>query len=82
MVNSDLQDELKGPNILEKYRKKVSKIMKGDKNKNFLAEVTKSLFQDFETYHRTEVDLVEDGIRLALHEYKSSFITRQLPPGI
>ena len=31
---------------------------------NVLAGYTSSVFQDFESYLRTEVDLVEDNIRL------------------
>ena len=41
-----------------------------------------SVFQDFESYLRTEVDLVEDDINVVLTEDKSSFITYELEPGI
>ena len=34
-----------------------------------LAGYTSSVFQDFESYLRTEVDLVEDDIKLVLDEY-------------
>ena len=37
--------------------------------------------QDFESFLRTEFDLVEDGIRLVLDEYNSSLITYELEPG-
>ena len=47
-----------------------------------LVRYTKSIFQDSESFLRTEVDLVEDDIRLVLDEYKSSFITYVLEPGI
>ena len=40
------------------------------------------MFQDFKSYFRTEVDLVEDVIKLLLDEYNSSFITYELSPGI
>ena len=40
------------------------------------------MFQDFESYLRTEVDLVEDDIKLVLDEYSSSFITFELEPCI
>ena len=40
------------------------------------------VFQDFESYLRTEVDLVEDDIKLVLDEYISSFITCELEPAI
>ena len=40
------------------------------------------MFQDFEGCLRTEVDLVEDDIRLVLDEYNSVFVTYELQPGI
>ena len=40
------------------------------------------MFQDFESYLRTEVDLVEDYIKLVLNEYNSCFITYGLQPDI
>ena len=49
---------------------------------NIVAGFTSSVFQDFETYLRTEVDLIEDDIKLVLDEYNSSFITYELQPGI
>jgi len=47
-----------------------------------LAGYTRSICQDFESCLRTEIDLVEDDIRLVLNEYISSFITDGLEPGI
>ena len=41
-----------------------------------------SIFQDFESFLRTEIGLVEDDVRLALDENSSSFITYELQPGI
>ena len=41
-----------------------------------------SVFQDFESFLRTEADLVEDDIKLVLDEYNSSFITYEISPGI
>ena len=32
------------------------------------------VFQEFESYLRTEIDLVEDDIRLVFDKYNSSFI--------
>ena len=49
---------------------------------DILAGYTSSIFQDFENCVRTEVDLVEDDIRLVSDEYKSSCVTHELPPGI
>ena len=41
-----------------------------------------SIFQDFESFLRTEVDLVEDDNRLVLNEYISNIITYEIEPGI
>ena len=41
-----------------------------------------SIFQDFESFLRTEVDLVGDDIKMVLDEYNSSFITYEISPGI
>ena len=49
---------------------------------DILARYTSSIFQDFEYYLRTEVDLVQDYIRLDLDDYNSVFITCDLQPGI
>ena len=49
---------------------------------NILAGYPSSVFQDFESYLRTEIDLVEDEIRLVLDKYNSSFITYELQPGV
>ena len=48
---------------------------------NTLAGYVSSVFQDFESYLRTEDDLVEDDIKLVLDEYNSRFITSDLEPG-
>ena len=40
------------------------------------------MFQDLESFLRTQTDLVEDDIKLVLGEYNSSFITYELEPGI
>ena len=47
-----------------------------------LSGYSSSVFQNFESYLRTEVDLVEDDVRLALDEYNSSFITYEISTGI
>ena len=49
---------------------------------NILSGYPRSVFQDFESYLRTEIDLVEDDIKLVLDKYDSSFITHELDPGI
>ena len=49
---------------------------------NILTGYPRSVFQDFGSYLRTEIDLVEDDIRLVLDKYNSFFITYLLDPGI
>ena len=61
---ADLQDDIIGPFFIEKYREEVSKRKKNDKFMKILAGYANSIFQDFESYLRTEVDLVEADIRL------------------
>ena len=78
---TDLQDDLIGPIIIEEYRKQVTKRMKDDKYMKILARYVSSVFQDFESFLRTEVDLVQDDVKLVLDEYNSSFITYELDPG-
>ena len=48
----------------------------------FLSGYASSIFLDFKSFLRTEVDLVEDDIKLVLEEYNSSFITYEISPGI
>ena len=79
---TDLQNEIKGPNIFEDKRKEVSKRMKSDKHMNNLANYTSFVYQGFESYLGTEVDLVENDIRLVLVGFNSSVITYEIPPGI
>ena len=40
------------------------------------------MFQDFESFLRTQIDLVEDDIKVVLDEYNSSIITYELESGI
>ena len=56
--------------------------MKDGGYRNILSGYRSSVFQDFESYLRTEVDLVEDDIRLVLDKYNSSFNTYEIEPGI
>ena len=79
---TDLQDYIIGPIIIQEYRKQIRKRMKNDKYLSILAVYNRSIFQDFESFLGTAVDLVEDDIRLVLDEYNSSFITYELEPGI
>ena len=75
---TDLEDDIKGPIIIKEYRTQVTKRMKGGKYMRVLAIYGNSIFRDSESFLRTEVDLVEDDIRLTLDEYKSSFMTYDL----
>ena len=56
--------------------------MKDEQYMNILAIYTNSVFQDFESFLRTQIDLVEDDIKLVLEEYNSSFITYEITHGI
>ena len=56
--------------------------MKADKYMRILAIFINSIFQEFESFFRTENDLFEDDIRLVFDEYNSSFITFKLEPVI
>ena len=82
ITDADLQDDIIGPIIIEEYVEQVTKRMKDGGYMKILAGYTSSVFQDFESYLRTEVDLVEDDVRLVLDEYNSSFINYELEPGI
>ena len=78
----DLQDDIIGPIIIEEYEEQVTKRMKDGGYMNIVADYVRSVFQDFESYLRTEDDLVEDDNKLVLDEYNSNFITYELEPGI
>ena len=62
------------PIINEEYKEQVTKRMKDVGFMNIVAGYVSSVFQDFESYLRTEVDLVEDDIYLVLEECNSSFL--------
>ena len=61
----------------KKYQK-----MKSDKDVIFSTVYKSSIFQDFESLLRTEVDFVEDDIRLDLDSYNSKFMSYELQPGV
>ena len=79
---NDLQDDMIGPKIIKENREQVTKRMKDDKYKHIVAIYLNSMFQDFQIFLRTDVDLVEDDIRLVLDEYKSNYFIYKLQPGI
>ena len=82
ITDVDLQDDIIAPIIIEEYKKQVTKRMEDGGYMNILAGYVSSVFQDFESFLRTEVDLVQDDVKLVLDEYNSSFITNELEPGI
>ena len=82
ITDADLQDDIIAPIIIEEYKKQVTKRMEDGGYMNILARYTNSVFQDFESFLRTQIDLVEDDIELVLEEYNSNFITYELTPGI
>ena len=49
---------------------------------NLLRRFNSSIFQYFESFLRTEIDLIKDDIRLVLDEFNSNFITCEVEPGI
>ena len=79
---AELQDDIIGPIKIAEYREQVTKRMEDVGYMNILAGYPSSVFQDLESYLRTEIDLVKDDIRSVLDEYNSSFITSDLQPGI
>ena len=79
---ADLQDQIIAPMITEEYKEQVSKTMKDEQYMNILSIYTSSVFQDFESFLRTQIDLIEDDVKLVSDEYNSSFITYELEPGI
>ena len=52
---ADLQDEIIGPIIIEEYKEQVTKRMKDEQYMNILAIYTSSVFQDFESFLRTQI---------------------------
>ena len=56
--------------------------MNDEQYMNILALYIRSVFHDFESFLRTQIDLIEDDIKLVLDEYNSGFITYELQPGI
>ena len=72
---ADLQDDIIGPIIIDEYREQVKKRMKDEQYMKILSIYTSSVFQDFESFLRTQIDRIEDDVKLVLDEYNSSFVT-------
>ena len=79
---ADLQDEILGSIIVEEYKEQVTKRMKDEQYMNILAIYTSSVFQDFESFLRTQIDLIDDDVKLVFDEYNSNCTTYDLEPGI
>ena len=75
---ADLHDAIIAPIIIEEYKEQVSKRMEDGQYLNILSLYRRSVFQDFESFLRTRIDLVEDDIKLVLHECNSSFVTYEI----
>ena len=59
---TDLQDDILGPIFIAEYREQVTKRMEDGGYLIFVAGYVSSVFQDFESYLRIEVELIEDDI--------------------
>ena len=79
---ADLQYDLIAPSIIEEDKEQVTKRMKNKQYMNIVAGYVSSVFQEFESFLRTEVDFIEDDIKWVLDDYNSSFFTSELQPGI
>ena len=79
---TDIQDDMIGPIIIENYREQLTRRMKDERYLRILSISINSVFQDFESFLKTEIYLVEDNIKLVLDEYNSSFITYEITPSI
>ena len=79
---TDIQGQIIAPLIIKKNSEQVTKRMNDDKYMYILSGYTSCIFQDFEIFFRTEVNLVEDDIKIVSDEYNSSFITYEISPGM
>ena len=59
---ADFQEDIIGPIIIEEYREQGTKRMEDVGYMNILSGYPRSVFQDFESDLRTEIDLVEDDL--------------------
>ena len=77
---SHLQPEKTGPRIIDAYKKLSSQKSSTDVFNILLLGYARSPFLDFESTHRSVVDLDADEIQLMLKLYNSIFITFGLFP--
>ena len=79
---TDLQDDIIAPIIIEEHKKQVAERMNDGGYMNISARYTSTVFQVFESFLRTQIDLVESDVKVVLEEYNSNFVTYELEPGI
>ena len=79
--DEDLLDKTIGDIIVEEYRKIYLEKSREDGYTALLNGYIQSVFQDFESYLRTE-RVSDDVIKLILKQYNSQFKTYKLTPGI
>ena len=82
ITDEDLQDDIIAPIIIKEFEEQVTKRMEDGQYMNILGIYTNSVFHDFESFLRSQIDLVESDIKLVLDEYNSNFNTYELTPGI
>ena len=83
VISQDLlNDETIGAIIIKEHRITYQENNRADRLINLLQRYKISIFRDFESIPRTEVDLFEDDFRLVLDENNSRFITYDLSPEI
>ena len=56
--------------------------MEDEQYMKYLPFYTSSVFQDLESFLRTQIDLIEDYVKLVLDEYNSSLNSYEIEPGI
>ena len=78
---ADIQNEIIAPIIINEFIEQVTERMEDGIYMNILAGYTGPVFQDYESYLRTEIDFVEDDLRLVLDKFNSKFITYELETG-
>ena len=65
---ADLQDDIIGPIVIEEYGEQVTKRMKDEQYMRISSIYTSSVYQDFESFLRTQTDLIDDDVKLVLDE--------------
>ena len=79
---TDLRDDILGSIFIEECREQITKRMEDVGYMKIKAGYPISVFQENESFLRTEISFVGNDIRLVSDKYNSSFITYELQPGI